>query len=76
MDVYVVMEHGDDYHGTCPVCVFSDEDAAKAYARDCDLNQVPGCGLETCDHRYSYVVHKIPMEDVLTGEQREWQKSN
>jgi hypothetical protein len=32
MDVYVVMEHGDDYHGTCPVCVFSDEDAAKAYA--------------------------------------------
>lgn len=61
MDVYVVMEWGDDYHGSSPVCVFTDEGKAKAYARDCGVNQVPDCGSETCDHRYRYVVHKIPM---------------
>ena len=59
--MFVVMEYGDDYHGTRPVCVFSDEDKAKAYARDCDLNQVPDCGSETCDHKYRYVVHKVPI---------------
>ena len=63
MDVYLVMECGDDYHGSRPVRAFTDEGKARAYARDCDLNQVPGCGLETCDHKYSYVVRKIPMEN-------------
>ena len=63
MDVYLVMEWGDDYHGSRPVCDFTDEGKAGEYARDCDVNQVRDCGSETCDHQYSYVVHKIPMEN-------------
>ena len=63
MDVYVVMKWGDDYHGSNPVSAFTDEGKAGAYARDCDVNQIRGCGSETCDHKYSYVVHKIPHDD-------------
>lgn len=68
MDVYVVMEWGDDYHGSNPVCAFTDEDKAKAYARDCGVNQVPTCGSKTCDHKYSYVVHTIPMDKGVEDE--------
>ena len=65
MDVYVVMECGDDYHGSHPVCAFTAEDKAKAYARDCGVNQVPTWGSETWDHKYSYVVHKSPYDDAV-----------
>ena len=65
MDVYVVMEWGDDYHGSRPVHAFTNEDKAGVYARDCDVNQLRDCGSETCDHKYSYVVHKIPYDDSV-----------
>ena len=68
MDVYVVMEWGDDYHGSRPVQAFTDEGEARAYARDCGVNQVPNCGSETCDHKYSYVVHTIPMDKGVEDE--------
>lgn len=63
MDVYVVMEWGDDYHGRAcrPVCVFTNEDKAESHCKECYADQVSGCGLKTCDHKYRYVVHKIPM---------------
>ena len=61
MDVYVVMEWGDDYHGSRPVRAFTDEGKAGAYARDCDVNQIP-CQEGNCGHKYMYVVHKISME--------------
>ena len=68
MDVYVVMEWGDDYHGSRPVRAFTDEGKAGVYARDCDVNQLRDCGSETCDHKYSYVVHKIPMDKGVEDE--------
>ena len=62
MDVYVVMEWGDDYHGSRAVCAFTDKDKAESYCKECYADQVPGCGSVTCDYKYTYVVHKIPMD--------------
>lgn len=63
--VYVVMEWGDDYHGSVPVGVFTNQDEAKACAADLQVNQVSTCGSETCDHKYWYTVHKTPMEEEI-----------
>ena len=60
--VYLVMEWGDDYHGSRPVCVFTNEDRAKAHAADLKVNQTSTCGSETCTHKYWYTVHEIPIK--------------
>ena len=57
--IYVVMEVGDDYHGTRPVCACSDKTRAEEFAKESEADQMPDCGVDTCGHRYAYVVHKI-----------------
>lgn len=59
--IYVVMEIGDDYHGSRLVCAFSDRAKAKDYAKESEANQTRDCGSETCDHRYSYDVQTIDL---------------
>ena len=63
------MEWGDDYHGNRPVSVFITDDKAKECAKHLNENQVRDCGIdmlvdssETCDHKYSYTVHELPMD--------------
>jgi hypothetical protein len=55
------MEQGDDYHGSRPVCAFTDKDEAKSYGEKCYANQVRGCGSETCNHKYFYSVVDVSL---------------
>ena len=58
-DVFVVMENGDDYHGTRPVEAFTNESEALRCSKSLQVNQTPDCGSETCCHKYWYSVHKV-----------------
>ena len=62
MNVFLLMANGDDYHGSYPVRVFTDQEAANKAAKDADKNQVKGCGSDTCDHRYYHTVHPIGLD--------------
>lgn len=56
-EIYLIMEYGDDYHGTQPVEAHSTEEAANLRVAALRASQTP---CEQCQHTYSYVVHTIP----------------
>lgn len=60
-EIYLVMEHGDDYHGSRPVCYCVSQAAAKKKAEDLRSKQVP---CQECDHTYSYCVYDVPNGDT------------
>lgn len=55
--IYLVMEYGDDYHGSQPVEAHSTEKAARQRADILRKSQSP---CIECQHTYSYVVYTIP----------------
>ena len=57
--VYLVMENGDDYHGSGPVRAFTKKDLAEAHADKLDREQKP---CEHCGDTYTYTVSDLELD--------------
>jgi len=62
MKVYVIKEHGDNYHGSriMPVCYLSYEQARVVAER---LEQTQDPCPHDCGHRYWYTVTELTVSD-------------
>ena len=58
--IYIVKEHGDDYHGCRLVSAHSEREAAKSEQAWLECNQVP---CSDCGHTYFYSVNKIKLDE-------------
>lgn len=57
MQIWIVEEAGDDYHGSSVVAWFDDKQDAEDWAKTQDKQQQP---CEDCEHRFSYIVYSVP----------------
>ena len=60
MKAFIIMENGDDYHGTRAVCIYLDREKADKEADNLQKTQ-EACA--ECGHLYSYSVLPIPIKD-------------
>jgi len=59
MKIWLITEHGDDYHGTRAVCAYKNEGVARKEAYWLEENQDP---CHDCGHRYCYTVSEIELQ--------------
>ena len=57
--IYVIVENGDDYHGTSSVRAFTDKELAKTHAKWLEKEQTP---CRDCGNKYYYTVQEIEVD--------------
>lgn len=60
MQIYLVHECGDDYHGSRIASAFTDKTVAKNKCKELDANQEP-CG--DCGFTYYYTIEEIKVTE-------------